>query len=146
MSEPCDLTALEARGLVCRKELSASELLESCIRRIDRVYRAVNAIVATDLPAARVVAACVDKEVMAGEALGPLARLLIGIKDLRDPAGMPTSFGGPIFAKKMPLRDGRVVRAIRAAGGSVAAKTNTQEVGAGANTRNATTGNAAPPS
>lgn len=140
MGEPCDLTALEARARIGRKELSASALLESCIRRIERVNQAVNAIVATDFPGARAAAAQVDKAVMAGEAPGPLAGLPVGIKDLQDAAGLPTTFGSPIFAGNVPLRDERVVQAIRAAGGIIAGKTNTPEFGAGANTRNAVYG------
>lgn len=42
--EPCDLSAVEARALIGAKQLSASELLESCITRIGAVDHAVNAI------------------------------------------------------------------------------------------------------
>ena len=41
MSEPCDLTAVEARRLIAEKALSPVELLESCIRRIEAVEFAV---------------------------------------------------------------------------------------------------------
>ena len=56
-TEPCDLTAVEARRLIGRKALAPSELLESCIARIEAVDHAVNAMVARDFerraPAAR---------------------------------------------------------------------------------------------
>ena len=41
MSEPCDLTAVEARRLIAEKALSPVELLESCIRRIEAVEFAI---------------------------------------------------------------------------------------------------------
>ena len=36
MTEPCDLSAVEARRLIGRKRLSPIELVESCIARIER--------------------------------------------------------------------------------------------------------------
>ena len=36
-TEPCDLSAVEARRLIGRKALSPVELLESCLRRIEAV-------------------------------------------------------------------------------------------------------------
>jgi len=140
MSEACDLTALEARALIGRKQLSASALLESCIRRIEQVNHAVNAVVATDFARAREEAASVDRAVRSGEPLGPIAGLPVGIKDLQDTEGLVTTYGSPIFANHVPPQDERLVRAIRAAGGIIVAKTNTPEFGAGANTRNAVYG------
>ncbi len=140
MSEPCDLTACAARMLIGQKKLSATELLESCIRRIERLNGAVNAIVATDYPQARRAAAAVDGAVARGEALGPIAGLPVGIKDLEDTEGLRTTYGSPIFANHVPAADERVARAIRAGGGLIIGKTNTPEFGAGANTRNAVYG------
>ena len=44
MTEPCDLSAVEARRLIGIKQLSPVELLESCLERIGRVDGALNAI------------------------------------------------------------------------------------------------------
>jgi len=56
MTEPCDLTALEARRMIGAKKLSATELLESCVARIAAVNPAVNAMTAMDVDAARATA------------------------------------------------------------------------------------------
>ena len=56
MTEPCDLTALQARRLIGRKGLSPVELLESCLSRIEQVNPAVNAMVALDTDRARATA------------------------------------------------------------------------------------------
>ena len=44
MTEPCDLSAVEARRLIGIKQLSPVELLESCLERIGRVDGALNAL------------------------------------------------------------------------------------------------------
>lgn len=138
--EACDLTASAARALIGQKRLSATELLESCIRRIAAVNPAVNAIVATDYPRAREAAKAVDAKVARGEGLGPIAGLPVGIKDLEETANLTTTFGSPLFRNHVPSVDERLVRAIREGGGIIVGKTNTPEFGAGANTRNAVYG------
>ncbi|HEY4043638.1 MAG TPA: amidase family protein [Rhodopila sp.] len=138
--EPCDLSAIEARRRIGTKQLSASELLESCIDRIEAVDHAVNAMVARDFDRARDAAKAADAAVMRGEALSPLHGLPVGIKDLEPTQGLRTTFGSPLFKNNIPDADGRLVAAIRASGAIVLGKTNTPEFGAGANTRNAVYG------
>ncbi|MDE2516994.1 MAG: amidase [Rhodospirillales bacterium] len=138
--EPCDLSAIEARRLIGTKQLSAVDLLESCIARIEAVDHAVNAMVARDFTRARAAAQAADRAVAAGGKLGPLHGLPVGIKDLEDVGGLRTTYGSPLFRDHVPAKDERIVAAIRAAGGIVIGKTNTPEWGAGANTRNAVYG------
>jgi amidase len=145
MSEPCDLTAVEARRLIGTKQLSSSELLESCIGRIESVDHAVNAMVARDFDRARTEAKAADAAVARGETLPALHGLPIGIKDLEPTEGLRTTFGSPLFRDNVPARDQRLVAAIRSAGAIVLGKTNTPEFGAGANTRNAVYGATANP-
>jgi amidase len=140
MSDPCDLTAVEARRLIGTKQLSASELMESCIARIETVDHAVNAMVARDFDRARNTAKAADAATVRGETLPVLHGLPIGIKDLEPTAGLRTTFGSPLFRDNVPAKDARLVAAIRTAGAIVLGKTNTPEFGAGANTRNAVYG------
>jgi Asp-tRNA(Asn)/Glu-tRNA(Gln) amidotransferase A subunit family amidase len=145
MTEPCDLTALEARRLIGQKRLSPSELLASCVRRIEAVNPAVNAMVAMDVEAAQATAKHVEGTISRGEHLGPLAGLPLGIKDLEETKGLRTTWGSPLFADHVPTRDEAMVANLRAAGGIVLGKTNVPEFGLGANSRNAVygaTGNA----
>ncbi len=140
MTEPCDLTAIEARRLIGQKRLAPSELLTSCIGRIETVDHAVNAMVARDFDRARAAAKQADDAVARGEQLGPLHGLPIGIKDLEATGGLRTTYGSPIFSDNVPAADERIVAAVREAGAIVIGKTNTPEFGAGANTRNAVYG------
>ena len=138
--EPCDLTAVEARRLIGAKQLSPSELLESCIGRIEAVDPAVNAMPVRDFDRARIAAKVADQAVVRGDTLPPLHGLPIGIKDLELTGGLLTTFGSPLFRDNVPAADERVVAAVRTAGAIVIGKTNVPEFGAGANTRNAVFG------
>jgi amidase len=140
MTEPCDLTAVDARRLIGQKKLAPTELLASCIARIEAVDHAVNAMVARDFDRARIAAKAADAAVARGDALPALHGLPIGVKDLQETAGLRTTFGSPIFRDNIPAGDERLVAAVRAAGAIVVGKTNTPEFGAGANTRNAVYG------
>ena len=77
-TEPCDLSATEARRLIGLKQLSPVELLDSTLRRIEAVNQAVNAVVAMDVPAARAAAQAAEAAVMRGEGLGALHGLPVG--------------------------------------------------------------------
>lgn len=140
MTEPCDLSAVEARRLIGQRALAPSALLESCIARIETVDPAVNAMVIRDYDGARAAARRADAAVAAGEALGLLHGLPLGVKDLDDAAGLRTTFGSPLFQDNVAARDCAMVADLRAAGAVVLGKTNTPEFGAGANTRNAVHG------
>jgi amidase len=136
MTEPCDLSAVEARRLISAKKLSPVELAESCIARIEATNGAVNAIVAMDGEAALEVARDAERAVMHGEPLGLLHGLPIGVKDLQATAGLRTTWGSLIFEDHVPDEDETTVANLRDEGAIVLAKTNTPEFGAGANTRN----------
>jgi len=140
MTEPCDLTAVAARRAIGARQLSAAELLESCIARILAVDPAVNAMPTRDFDRARAAAAEADAAVARGDALGPLHGLPFGVKDLEDTAGLKTTYGSTIFRDHVPTTDQGAVARVKAAGGIVLGKTNTPEWGAGANTRNAVHG------
>jgi len=121
------------------------ELLESCIRRIEAVNPAVNALVATDFAAARATARQQEIAMMAGIDLPPLFGLPLGVKDLIDAKGLPTTYGSPLFSSNIATKDEAIVAMLRRAGANVLGKTNTPEWGAGGNTRNAVHGVTANP-
>jgi len=136
MTEPCDLSALEARHAIGQRQLSPVELLESCLARIEATNGAVNAMVAMDVDAARRRAAAIEQAVGRGEEVGLLAGLPIGVKDLHATAGLRTTHGSLLFKDNVPAADELSVARVRKAGGVILGKTNTPEFGAGANTVN----------
>lgn len=136
MSEPCDLSAVEARRLIGNKALSPVELLASCLKRIDATNGTLNAIVAMDRKAARQQAEKAEQAVMRGAPLGLLHGLPLGIKDVQATRGLKTTWGSLIHKDHVPDADEDTVANLRAEGAIILGKTNTPEFGAGANTTN----------
>ncbi|WP_419841024.1 amidase [Candidatus Poriferisodalis sp.] len=135
-TQPCDLSATRALELMGAGELSATELLESCLERVAAVDPAVNALIGRDDDAARATARRIDSVRVRGEPLGPLAGLPVAIKDIQATAGLMTTYGAVPFARHVPDADDGIVARVRGAGAVVIGKTNTPELSIGANTVN----------
>jgi amidase len=123
-----DLTGEELRKAVAAGAASPSEILEACIARIDALNPLLRAFVATCCDSARAEAAA------AGRDDSTLLRLPVAVKDLNDVAGLPTTFGSPLFEHNRPQFDDDVVAQLRRQGGVVLGKTNVPEHGFGATT------------
>ena len=136
MTNPCDLTATEARRLIGERRLSPVELLESCIERTEALNPAVNAIVTKAYDRARTEAKAAEAAVMRGAPLGLLHGLPAVIKDLNDTKGIRTTYGSRLYQDHLPQSDDPVVARMRAHGAVIFGKTNTPEFGVGSNTVN----------
>ncbi|MBO9518498.1 MAG: amidase [Porphyrobacter sp.] len=106
------------------KEISAVELLESYLDRIDRFNPTYNLVVAFDRDRARDDAEEVDRRRARGEQLGPLAGLPITIKDSFEVTGMPATCGLEGLRDHRPKRDADAVTLLREAGAVIFGKTN----------------------
>jgi amidase len=138
-----DLAGAPARWLAERLRtggVSAREVLDAHLRRIDERNDEVNAIVTLVADRAADDAAAADDALARGDVPGPLHGLPIAIKDLVETAGIRTTFGSPIHADHVPETDDLLVGRVRAAGAVVIGKTNTPEWGAGSHTFNAVFG------
>jgi amidase len=145
VTNPADLNAIEARQLISRRRLSPVELAKACIGRAEALNPAVNALVAYDFGQVLEDARAAEAKVMAGEPLGPLHGLPVGVKDMTNVAGLTTTFGSEIFRDNVAPKDDAVIAGIRAAGAVILGKTNNPEWSAGANTRNSVFGVTANP-
>ena len=132
----CDRSATDLADMIRRREISARELLQATLDRIDRVNPAVNAIVTLVPDMAQRWAAAADDATAAGDELGLLHGLPIAHKDLEATAGIRTTLGSPLFAEFVPSEDDLAVQRLRAAGAVTVGKTNTPEFGAGSQTFN----------
>ncbi len=117
-------------------ELSSTDLVASCLERIDAVDPALNAFITTADEAALAQAAELDDAAAAGKTLGPLHGLPVAIKDIQRTKGLRTTYGSKDFANHVPDADDGIVARIRSAGGVVIGKTNVPEFSIGANTVN----------
>lgn len=130
-------TAVELAARVRAGEVTAAELTEHALARIEAHNPTVNAFVAVDAEQARREAAAVDQLVATGADPGPLAGIPLGVKDLEDATGYRTTMGSPLFADApLATADSPLVARLRAAGCVVVGKTNTSEFAWSANTTN----------
>lgn len=122
---------------VAARRISAREVVQAALDRIEEVDPQVNAFVAVDAEGALAQAAALDERLAAGEDVGPLTGVPLGVKDLEDAAGFRTSKGSAVFSDRPPAtRDSALVDRLRAAGCIVVGKTNTPELGFKADTTN----------
>jgi amidase len=132
----CDRTAVELARAIRVREVSAREVLDEHLLRIDLWNPVVNAIVTRTTELAVERAAAIDDALARGEEPGPLHGLPIAHKDLVDTAGIRTTYGSPIYADHVPDDDDPFVTRLRQAGTVLVGKTNTPEFGAGSHTFN----------
>lgn len=118
--DACGLAELVAKG-----EVSAAELVEAAIERIEGRNPAINAVVARSFERARAEAAAPDRLPK-----GPLRGVPFLLKDLKaKDAGQPVSNGSRLFAGYQAEADSELVRRFKAAGLIICGRTNTPEFG-----------------
>lgn len=76
----------------------------------------------------------IDGKIQRNEELGPLAGVLVGVKDNICTAGMPSTGGSRILEGYRPPFDATAVKRIKELGGIVVGKTNLDEFGMGSTT------------
>ncbi|MEX2643652.1 MAG: amidase [Acetobacterales bacterium] len=123
MTEPCDLTAVEARRRIDRGDLTADALVRSCLDRIAAREPEVEAWEHLDRAAALAAARQADS----GQGGGTLRGLPFAAKDVIETADMPTTYGSPIYAGHRTAWDAACVAMARNAGGILIGKTVTAE-------------------
>ena len=129
-------TAREMAAAVAAKQISARELLDLHLDRIEKVNPEVNALVSIDPDRARMSADEADSKTMSGEPLGPLHGVPYAVKDTHDVANWRTTYGSTVFAEHFPKADELVVQRVREAGAVIVAKTNVPEFATGSHTFN----------
>ena len=136
MPDLVDRPATDQLNELDERTVSAVELLDAHLARIDAVNGDVNAVVSLDPELARGRAADVDRRRVAGDALGPLAGLVTAHKDLLDTVDFPTTYGSPVYRSHRPAADALLAARVKEADAVAIGKTNTPEFGAGSHTFN----------
>lgn len=121
---------------VRRRVISARELLDLHLARIDERNPELNAIVSLDADRARAGAAEADDFMARGGRIGALHGLPFAFKDTHAVAGWRTTYGSPLFADYVPDADDLIVERVRKAGVVMLGKTNVPEFAAGSHTFN----------
>jgi len=122
-SNPAYWTARETAQALAERHISAVELLDQAIGRIEAGDGAINAVVVRDFDRARVAARAADTALARGERL-PLLGVCMTVKESNDLAGLPTTWGLPPFRNWRPTEDGTAAARLKAAGAIIIGKTN----------------------
>jgi aspartyl-tRNA(Asn)/glutamyl-tRNA(Gln) amidotransferase subunit A len=123
-----EATTIEAASrAIADRSLSPVELLDACIACIERAEDEVKAFVTLDLDGARRQAQQLAEELTSSGPRSPLHGIPIGVKDLIDVEGLPTTASSKILAGNVAEDDAPVIQILRAAGAVILGKTNTQE-------------------
>src|SRR6476469_4542562 len=125
-TELTELTIAEARRRLDARELSAAELTEAHITRIEQVEPALQAFITPMFEQARELAQAADTRLRDG-AGEPLTGIPIGLKDIFCTIDAPTSAGSKILAGYQSPYDATVVAKMRAQSAVFVGKLNTDE-------------------
>lgn len=115
-------TALSA--MIQARKISAKELLEHYLERVDRYNPDLNAIIVHDVERARSRAHEADEALAQGETWGPLHGVPMTIKESYNVAGLPTTNGRPDMKDNIADSDAIAVQRLKAAGVVLFGKTN----------------------
>ena len=124
MSELLFRSATELAALVRAGDLSARELVEASLRRIDGLEPTINAFTHVAHESALAQAGAIA----AGDPR-PFAGVPVAIKDNRPVSGMPLTMGSELFGDFVPRHDAYLVRRLREAGFVIVGKTSMPEMG-----------------
>ncbi|GAI30667.1 unnamed protein product, partial [marine sediment metagenome] len=100
--KPCDLTITEAAAAIAAGELTALQLVNSCLERIDALEEKIKAWALLDREGALAAAHRLDEELRRGQRRGPLHGIPMGIKDIFYTAGLRTEAGSPFWSGFIP--------------------------------------------
>lgn len=115
-------------------DLTSEQLVRACLQNIEADNEAINAFVHVNSEAAIQQAIEIDGRRAAGETIGTLQGLPVGIKDNMCEKGIATTCGSRMLNHFQPPYDADVVERIRAADGIIVGKLNMDEFAMGSST------------
>lgn len=122
-------SAEEIAAAIRRREVSPTEAVRHALDRIAAVNPALNAFVSVDAERAVAEATRLTEALARGDAVGPLAGLPLGVKDMENARGFVTTRGSRTHDAVPAPHDDLHVARLRHAGAIVVGKTNTPEFG-----------------
>lgn len=138
-SELVRLTAVEARALLDRREISALELLEAHLAQIERLEPTLHAFITVAPELARRQARAADDRLARGEG-DLLTGIPVALKDVLCTVDAPTTAGSRILQGFRSPYDATVVARLRAQDAVFVGKANTDEFAMGSSTENSAYG------
>ncbi|TMK07953.1 MAG: Asp-tRNA(Asn)/Glu-tRNA(Gln) amidotransferase subunit GatA [Alphaproteobacteria bacterium] len=127
MAAPAIPTIAEAAKRIAAKQLSPVELTRACLDRVRALDDRLHAFVHLTEERALAEAREAERAIMAGGPKGPLHGIPIGLKDIVDTKGIPTTCGSKILQDNIPDTDAACAEKLAAAGTVLIGKTTTHE-------------------
>ena len=125
------MTVAEVAQAIAARNLSPVELMEALLERIARLDPKLNAFIRLDADAAIHAARAAEAEIASGRQRGPLQGVPVGIKDIIDVAGLPTTCHSKLLIDNIASTDAVCVSRPRGAGAIVLGKLSTHEFAIG---------------
>ena len=116
---------------IATRELSPVELMQALLARVEKLDPRLNAFIKIDGDQALAAAQAAETEIMAGRSRGPLHGVPVGIKDIIDVAGLPTTCHSKVLEGNMATDNAVCVSKLRGAGAIVMGKLSTHEFAIG---------------
>ena len=132
-TNPADLTIVELLPLLESRQLSAQELVEACIARVERFDPEIKAFERRTFDIALAVAVAVDDARVKGRAVGPLAGIPIGLKDMTYTKEVPTTGSSKVMEDFIPDFDATIWARLQDAGMVLLGKLSCTEFAYGTN-------------
>ena len=117
-------SALEQSRLLRARKISATELLQECLNQYANHNDRINAVVVTQIEAARKAAAAADRRLKKGKALSLFDGLPMTLKESFDWVGTPSTWGDPALKDNYPKRNAVALQRLEDAGAMAYGKTN----------------------
>jgi aspartyl-tRNA(Asn)/glutamyl-tRNA(Gln) amidotransferase subunit A len=120
-------TIAEAAKLIAAKQLSPVELTQACLRQIDALDKTLHAFVLLTEERALADAKAAEAAIMKDGPSGPMHGIPIGLKDIVDTAGIPTTCQSKILQDNIPTTEATCAAKLAAAGTVLMGKLTTHE-------------------
>jgi aspartyl-tRNA(Asn)/glutamyl-tRNA(Gln) amidotransferase subunit A len=131
MTELYNLSISEAARLISTRQLSPVELTRAFLARIEALNDRLHAFLLVTPEKAVAAAQQAEMEITRGDYRGPLHGIPVGVKDVFDTAGIPTTGQSRLLQDRIPARDAAVVRRLYEAGAILLGKLATKECAGG---------------
>ncbi|MBK3661327.1 AtzE family amidohydrolase [Bradyrhizobium diazoefficiens] len=117
MTTKPEMTAAEIASAVAGSKMSALDVTEAALARINQHDTILNSFTDVTAERARAKARAIDTDIAAGKDVGPLAGVPFAVKNLFDVAGLATRAGSKINRDRAPAtRDATLIERMEAAG------------------------------